>query len=80
MFDWKIATIEELARYILTKSRGNINTQIAYYKLKGNKEMLTKIEKARKLAKHYKASAVAEQTLRDYNGATNDADTTQTHD
>ena len=59
MFDWKEASIEEIARYILTIGRGNVSTQVAYYKLKNNTQMLAKIAEARKLAKVYKLRAKA---------------------
>lgn len=60
MFDWKEASVEEIARYMLTLSRSNVSTQVAYYKLKNNTQMLTKIEEARKLAKVYRLRAKAQ--------------------
>ena len=64
MFDWKIASAEELAAHMLTLNRSNVSMQVSYYKLKGNKEMLTKIEDARKLCRILKLRAKA-QALED---------------
>lgn len=78
MFDWKTASVEDLAKHILTLNRSNVSMQVSYYKLKGNKEMLTKIENARKLCKILKLRAKA-QSLEDMQtyqlGATDDKTT-----
>lgn len=64
MFDWKTASVEDLAAHMLTLHRSNVSMQVSYYKLKGNKEMLTKIENARKLCKILRLRAKA-QSLED---------------
>ena len=64
MFDWKTASVEELAAHILTLHRSNVSMQVSYYRLKSNKEMLTKIENARKLCKILRLRAKA-QSLED---------------
>lgn len=75
MFDWKSASTEELAVHMLTLHRSNVSMQVSYYRLKGNTEMLTKIEDARKLCRILKLRAKA-QVLEDQQthnlGATDD--------
>lgn len=49
--DWINATVEQLAEHISLVAAQTTQSQIRYYKLVGNEEMLTKIQEARTLAK-----------------------------
>jgi hypothetical protein len=51
-FNWQMATVGELVRYILDKSNDNVvRQQINYYKKMGNKVMLERIDIAKKMVK-----------------------------
>ena len=49
--DWINATVEQLSEHISLVAAQTTQSQIRYYKLVGNEEMLTKIQEARILAK-----------------------------
>ena len=49
--DWINATVEQLAEHISLVAAQITQSQIRYYKLVGNEDMLTKIQEARILAK-----------------------------
>lgn len=49
--DWINATVDELAEHISLVAAQTTQSQIRYYKLVGNEEILTKIQEARILAK-----------------------------
>lgn len=55
MFNWKDATIEELAQHIATISSAHTQSQLAFYsRKKDNKGVVERIEMAKKYAAVYR--------------------------
>lgn len=57
MFNWKAATIEEMAKHIASIPPQQVTSLLHYYRKHNNIEMLTVIKEARILAKRYRAAS-----------------------
>lgn len=58
--NYKYCTVEELAKHFETKTTQAITQQLMHYQKKGDSEVVTKILKARIIAKQKKLSAELE--------------------
>jgi len=51
MTDYKLCSLEELAKHFLTSPRSRYSQQLNHYRKSGNDEMVAKIEKAKLMMK-----------------------------
>lgn len=63
-FSWQTSSLEELAQKIVDDKSNTLRQQINYYKFLKDIKMLSKIDKAKELAKLWKLEAQVEEIKR----------------
>lgn len=66
MFDWKNSTVEDLAKKIATIPSSHVQSQVIFYKGKGDQETIAKIIIARKLAAVYRLRNKADLLMENF--------------